>query len=211
MIVPPGAGCMQFFLWPLVEAEREHPRAVLGMTDPSARVATTKTAPVRLLSGGNPQIAKADGDAPVQAYIAALSGWQHESAKRLDALVERGVIGGQQRLEFHLARLEHGTTLVEERLEGTGRGEGGGRAGLGAVRQQFFEPFRGQVDAPRAQGAAQAAVRLGGVGGGTACRQGLRDFIESNRCRHCAYRTIRTRNRPPTATGQAAPGFPRPA
>lgn len=57
----------------------------------TARVATTKTAPVRLLSGGNPQIAKADGDAPVQAYIAALSGWQHESAKRLDALVVRTV------------------------------------------------------------------------------------------------------------------------
>jgi hypothetical protein len=45
----------------------------------------------RLLSGGNPQIAKADGDAPVQAYIAALSGWKREVAKRLDRLVERTV------------------------------------------------------------------------------------------------------------------------
>ena len=42
VIIPPGAGCMQFFLWPLVEAQQEHPRAVIGMTDPSARVATKK-------------------------------------------------------------------------------------------------------------------------------------------------------------------------
>jgi len=43
----------------------------------------------RLLSGGNPQIAKADGDAPVQAYIAAVPGWQRDVARRLDALVVR--------------------------------------------------------------------------------------------------------------------------
>ncbi len=42
VIVPPGAGCMQFFLWPLAEATRDYPRAVIGMTDPSARVATKK-------------------------------------------------------------------------------------------------------------------------------------------------------------------------
>jgi hypothetical protein len=48
---------------------------------------------VVLLSGGNPQIAKADGDAPVQAYIAALSGWQRAHARSLDALVERVVPG----------------------------------------------------------------------------------------------------------------------
>ena len=46
---------------------------------------------VVLLSGGNPQIAKAEGDAPVQAYIAALSGWKRDVAKRLDALVVRTV------------------------------------------------------------------------------------------------------------------------
>ena len=51
----------------------------------------TSTKKPKLLSGGNPQIAKADGDAPVQAYIAALSGWKHASAKRLDALIERTV------------------------------------------------------------------------------------------------------------------------
>jgi len=45
----------------------------------------------KLLSGGNPQIAKADGNAPVQAYIAAMPGWKHEIGVRLDALVTRQV------------------------------------------------------------------------------------------------------------------------
>ena len=44
-----------------------------------------------LLSGGNPQIAKADGDAPVQAYIAAMPDWKNEVGRRLDALIERAV------------------------------------------------------------------------------------------------------------------------
>ena len=46
-----------------------------------------------LLSGGNPQIAKADGDAPVQAYIAAMPGWKSDVGRRLDALIERAVPG----------------------------------------------------------------------------------------------------------------------
>jgi len=44
-----------------------------------------------LLSGGNPQIAKADGDAPVQAYIKAMPGWKRDVGKRLDALIVRTV------------------------------------------------------------------------------------------------------------------------
>lgn len=44
-----------------------------------------------LLSGGNPQIAKADGDAPVQAYIAAMPGWKRGVGERLDALIVRTV------------------------------------------------------------------------------------------------------------------------
>jgi hypothetical protein len=44
---------------------------------------------VVLLSGGNPQIAKGDGDAPVQAYIAAMPGWKSDLGKRLDALIVR--------------------------------------------------------------------------------------------------------------------------
>jgi hypothetical protein len=46
---------------------------------------------VKLLSGGNPQIAKADGDAPVRAYIAAMPGWKRGLGKRLDALIVRNV------------------------------------------------------------------------------------------------------------------------
>jgi len=44
-----------------------------------------------LLAGGNPQIAKADGDAPVQAYIAAMPGWKREVGRRLDKLIVRTV------------------------------------------------------------------------------------------------------------------------
>jgi hypothetical protein len=51
-------------------------------------VATAKPA---LLSGGNPQIPKAEGNAPVQAYIAALPGWKRVVGKRLDALIVRAV------------------------------------------------------------------------------------------------------------------------
>ncbi|MBA4191873.1 MAG: histidine kinase [Planctomycetaceae bacterium] len=56
-----------------------------------------KAAPMRvagepkLLSGGNPQIAKADGDSPVQAYIAAMPGWKRDAGRRLDALIVRTV------------------------------------------------------------------------------------------------------------------------
>lgn len=46
---------------------------------------------VVLLSGGNPQIAKADGDAPVQDYIAAMPGWKRDVGRRLDALIVRTV------------------------------------------------------------------------------------------------------------------------
>ena len=44
-----------------------------------------------LLAGGNPQIAKADGEAPVQAYIAAMPGWKRDVGRRLDDLVVRAV------------------------------------------------------------------------------------------------------------------------
>jgi hypothetical protein len=50
-----------------------------------------KTAKTVLLSGGNPQIAKADGDAPVQAYIAAMPGWKRDVGRRLDTLIARAV------------------------------------------------------------------------------------------------------------------------
>ena len=55
-------------------------------------MADKKPEPV-LLSGGNPQIAKADGDAPVQAYIAAMPGWKSDVGRRLDALIVSTVPG----------------------------------------------------------------------------------------------------------------------
>ncbi len=45
----------------------------------------------KLLAGGNPQIAKGHGDAPVQAYIAAMPGWKRDLGRRLDALIVRTV------------------------------------------------------------------------------------------------------------------------
>src|SRR5262245_59703094 len=45
----------------------------------------------RLLAGGNPQIPKGDGDAPVQAYLDAMPGWKGRVGARLDGLVQRTV------------------------------------------------------------------------------------------------------------------------
>jgi len=56
-----------------------------------AKQGAREAKPVKLLTGGNPQIGKADGDAPVQAYIAAMPGWKRDLGKRLDALIERNV------------------------------------------------------------------------------------------------------------------------
>jgi hypothetical protein len=56
----------------------------------AASSARTRAKPA-LLSGGNPQIAKADGDAPVQAYIAAMPGWKRDVGRRLDALIVRTI------------------------------------------------------------------------------------------------------------------------
>src|SRR6478672_6928130 len=55
----------------------------------AAESVTTK--PVKLLSGGNPQIAKAYGDAPVQAYIASMPGWKGDVGHRLDEIIVRAV------------------------------------------------------------------------------------------------------------------------
>ncbi len=54
-----------------------------------------------LLSGGNPQIAKGYGDAPVQAYIAAMPGWKSALGRRLDALIERTVPGVRKAVKWN--------------------------------------------------------------------------------------------------------------
>ena len=54
-----------------------------------------------VLSGGNPRIPKADGDAPVQAYIAATPGWKRDVVRRLDALVTRTVPGVRKAVKWN--------------------------------------------------------------------------------------------------------------
>ena len=54
-----------------------------------------------LLAGGNPQIAKAYGDAPVQAYIAAMPGWKSDVGRRLDALIVRTVPGVRKAVKWN--------------------------------------------------------------------------------------------------------------
>ena len=54
-------------------------------------MSAAKKAPPKLLSGGNPQIPKGDGDGPVQAYIDAMPGWHRDVGRRLDELVGEAV------------------------------------------------------------------------------------------------------------------------
>lgn len=54
-----------------------------------------------LLTGGNPQIAKADGRAPVQAYIDAMPGWKRDLGRRLDAIIERAVPGVHKAVKWN--------------------------------------------------------------------------------------------------------------
>jgi hypothetical protein len=54
-----------------------------------------------LLAGGNPQIGKADGDAPVQAYIAAMPAWKSDVGRRLDALIVRTVPGVRKAVKWN--------------------------------------------------------------------------------------------------------------
>jgi hypothetical protein len=60
-----------------------------------------ETAAPILLSGGNPQIPKGYGDAPVQAYIAAMPGWKSEVGRRLDALIVRTVPGVRKAVKWN--------------------------------------------------------------------------------------------------------------
>jgi hypothetical protein len=60
-----------------------------------------KSGEVVLLSGGNPQIAKGYGDAPVQAYITAMPGWKSKIGRRLDAIIERTVPGVKKAVKWN--------------------------------------------------------------------------------------------------------------
>ena len=63
--------------------------------------AISKEEKPRLLSGGNPQIAKGYGDAPVQAYIAAMPGWKSAVGRQVDALIERTIPGVSKAVKWN--------------------------------------------------------------------------------------------------------------
>jgi hypothetical protein len=124
-----------------------------GKAKPKRRQSVTKSRPIKarigekdavvLLAGGNPQIARADGDSPVQAYIAAMPAWKRDLGKRLDALIVRnvpnvrkavkwnspfyGIEGQGWFLSFHVFTLFvkvtffRGTSLRPAPLGGTGK------------------------------------------------------------------------------------------
>ena len=81
--------------------------ATKGVADKGGRSTATKSkrplgaANPALLAGGNPQIAKADGDAPVQAYVAAMPGWKSDVGRRLDALIVHTVPGVRKAVKWN--------------------------------------------------------------------------------------------------------------
>jgi hypothetical protein len=78
-----------------VDAKAAKPRKT------APRSQSRKVAKPTHLAGGNPQIAKADGDAPVQAYIAAMPGWKRDVGRRLDALIVRTVLGVRKAVKWN--------------------------------------------------------------------------------------------------------------
>jgi len=71
--------------------------AMIAKKDAAKRVAAKPA----LLSGGNPQVPKAYGDAHVQAYIAAMPGWKRDVGRRLDALIARTVPGVRKAVKWN--------------------------------------------------------------------------------------------------------------
>jgi hypothetical protein len=74
-----------------VAAKAKKPRRAVGKSSARKTAKAAAAAKPILLAGGNPQIAKGEGEAPVQAYIAALPGWKSDIGRRLDALIVRTV------------------------------------------------------------------------------------------------------------------------
>jgi hypothetical protein len=76
-------------------AKKVTPRKTVPKSKPG------KDATPKLLSGGNPQITKGYGDAPVQAYIAAMPGWKRDVGRRLDALIVGTVPGVRKAVKWN--------------------------------------------------------------------------------------------------------------
>lgn len=79
------------------KAARPRKTAPKSLSKSSAR----KAAKPALLAGGNPQIAKGYGDAPVAAYIAAMPGWKSDVGRRLDALIVKTVPGVKKAVKWN--------------------------------------------------------------------------------------------------------------
>lgn len=71
------------------------------LATPAPTKTGTASAKPALLPGGNPQIAKGDGDAPVQAYIAAMPGWKSDVGRRLDTLIIRTLPGVRKAVKWN--------------------------------------------------------------------------------------------------------------
>ena len=82
------------------ETSKKSPKGARKAAAAESKGSATAGQPV-LLSGGNPQIPKGYGDAPVQAYIAAMPGWKSEVGRRLDALIERTVPGVKKAVKWN--------------------------------------------------------------------------------------------------------------
>ncbi|MBZ0148683.1 MAG: DUF1801 domain-containing protein [Pseudorhodoplanes sp.] len=76
-------------------------RTSIKSTKVAKKAAAKQAAKPTLLAGGNPQIAKAYGDTPVQAYIAAMPGWKRDVGRRLDALIVRTVPGVHKAVKWN--------------------------------------------------------------------------------------------------------------
>ena len=76
-------------------------KAAKKATKKTIKKTTKRVAKPALLSGGNPQIAKGDGDASVQAYIAAMPGWKRDIGRRLDALITKAVPDARKAVKWN--------------------------------------------------------------------------------------------------------------
>ena len=83
------------------ESAKVAKKSVAKPRKPAPRSRSRKAAEPVLLSGGNPQIAKGDGDAPVQVYIAAMPGWKRDVGRRLDAIIVRTVPGVRKAVKWN--------------------------------------------------------------------------------------------------------------
>lgn len=87
----------------VLAAKKRPSRTMVSRAKTAAKKSSSsgKPAKPKLLSGGNPQIAKGYGDAPVQAYLAAMPGWKSKVGRQVDQLIERVVPGVRKAVKYN--------------------------------------------------------------------------------------------------------------